>query len=120
MKLTALMVITTTRMVTAICWSLVRPSVVPWGAGSQVTSAPLHTRITPAATCPASLLIAPMPQRSSTKPMTTTRPPASSRPLAMSVSANTLLREGSWLATTSPATSPAYMANPPSRGVGTT
>ena len=38
----------------------------------------------------------------------------------MFVSANTLLREGSWLATTSAAASPPYMANPPSRGVGTT
>ena len=38
----------------------------------------------------------------------------------MFVSANTLFRAGSWLATTSPAARPAYMATPPSRGVGTT
>ena len=88
----------------------------PVGRGSQVTSAPLQTRITPAATWPTSLLITPIPQRSSTKPMTTIRPPASSRPLAMLVSANTLFREGSWLATTSPAASPAYMAKPRAAG----
>src|SRR5579875_1024806 len=93
MKLTALMVTTTTRMVSTVPWFGSRISVSPPGSGTQFSSAPLQTRIAPAATCPASLLTGPSPHRSSTTPTATMSPPA---------------------------TSPPYMARPPSSGIGTT
>ena len=52
----------------------------PLGSGTQESTTWLQTRMAPAATCAASLLIAPMPQRSSMIPVITSRPPASSRP----------------------------------------
>ena len=73
-----------------------------------------------AATCPASLLIALSPHRSSMNPTTTTNPPASSNPAAVFDPAawKGSCREVSRLATMSPATRPPYMASPPSSGVG--
>ena len=118
MKLTALMVTTTTRMVSAVAWSGVRASVPPPGSGSQLTSAPLQTSTPPAATWPASLEIGFRPHRSSAKPTSTMSPPASSSPAAIRLSTKTLrsglIRE----ATSSPAASPPYMARPPSSGTG--
>ena len=94
MKLTALMVATTTRMVSAVAWSWVKIRVPPPGSGSQLTWAPLQTTTAPAATWPASLLAGFRPHRSSTKPTTTMSPPASSRPDATRLPANTV-RSGS-------------------------
>ena len=78
----------------------------PPGRGSHGTIAPLQTRITAAATWPASLVIAPSPQRSSTKPMSTTTAPASSSPLPTRVPWNTVLSGNIREATSSPAAIP--------------
>ncbi len=75
-----------------------------------------------AATWAASRLIALSPHRSSAKPTTTTRPPASSSPVWLRDPAvrNGSCTKESRLAISSPATRPPYMARPPSSGVGVT
>ena len=120
MKLIALIVTTTSRMVSVTLRSGSSENTPPFGSGSQGSAWPLQTRMPAAATCPASLLIALSPHRSSAKPMSTTRPPASSSPASLRDPA---VRKGSCtkdsrLASSSPATSPPYMARPPSSGVG--
>ena len=52
----------------------------PPGSGTQDSTTWLQTRMPPAATWAASLLMAPIPHRSSMMPVTTSRPAASSRP----------------------------------------
>ena len=120
MKLTALIVATTTRIVSTMDWSGVADKILPPGSGTQPSSVPVATRIAPAATWPANLLIGLSPHRSSTIPMATIRPQASSSPCAIRVPAKTLFRGGSWAATSSPAARPPYIASPPSSGIGTT
>src|SRR6266487_439933 len=118
MKFTALMVATTTRIVSTIDSFGVRLNRWSCGSGKLDSWAPLATRIPPAATWPASLPSAFIPQRSSIMPITTIRPPASSRPLTRPLPGNTLRSGTSWLATSSPAASPRYIAMPPMRGIG--
>src|ERR1022692_137189 len=145
MKLMALMVITTSRMVSvtlrsgssgtppprgpALSGTLTILLVVrsgssgntpPLGVGSQGSAWPLQTRMPAAATWAASLLTAPRPHRSSTNPTTTTNPPASSSPAAVLDPAvwKGSCRKDSRPAISSPATRPPYMARPPSSGVG--
>src|ERR1019366_353577 len=80
MKLIALMVITTIRMVSVTLRSGSSGNSPPLGVGSQGSAWPLQTRMPAAATWAASLLTAPRPHRSSTHPTTTTNQPASYRP----------------------------------------
>ena len=120
MKLIALMVTTTMKMVSVTLRSGSSGNTPPLGIGSQGSAWPLQTRMPAAATWPASLLIALSPHRSSTNPTTTTRPPASSSPASVLDPAawKGSCRKESRLAISSPATSPPYMARPPSSGVG--
>ena len=83
MKFTALIVMTTIRIVRVKLRSGSSRNVSLPGNGIHGRYAPLHTRMPPAAICPASLLIAPIPNRSSTIPMSTSRPPASSSPVTV-------------------------------------
>src|ERR1700722_14171087 len=119
MKLIALMVTTTIRMVSVTLRSGSSGKNPPLGVGSQGSAWPLHTKMPAAATWPASLLIALSPHLSSTNPTSTTNPPASSSPA--SVRDPAVLKGSSKtespLAVSSPATSPPYMASPPSSGV---
>src|ERR1700732_4398984 len=120
MKLIALIVITTSKMVRGRLRPGSSETTPPLGVGSQGSDWPLQTRMPAAATCPASLLIALSPHRSSMNPTTTTNAPASSSPIAVfdPAARNGSCREVSRLATISPATSPPYMASPPSSGGG--
>ena len=120
MKLIALMVITTIKMVSVRLRSGSSENTPPPGVGSQGSDCPLQTRMPAAATWAASLLTAPRPHRSSMKPTTTARPPASSSPAAVfdPAARKGSCRNVSRLASSSPATRPPYMASPPSSGVG--
>src|SRR5579859_7760970 len=120
MKLTALMVMTTSRMVNVTLRSGSSEKICPFGVGSHGSDSPLHTRMPAAATCPASWLMALSPHRSSMKPTTASSPPASSSPSWVREPAawNGDCMNGSRLATSKPATRPPYIASPPSRGVG--
>ena len=80
MKFTALIVITTSRMVRISPSCGGSTNTPPLGSGTQESTTWLQTRMAPAATWAASLLIAPIPHRSSMMPVTTSTPPASSRP----------------------------------------
>jgi hypothetical protein len=121
MKLMAFMVTTTIRMVRVTLRSGSSENTPPFGVGSQGSDWPLQTRMPAAATWAASRLMALSPHRSSAKPTTTTRPPASSSPASLRDPAwNGSCKKESRLATSSPATRPPYMARPPSSGVGVT
>src|SRR5258708_15301152 len=67
---------------------------------------------------PASLPMAPIPQRSSIIPMTTIRPPATSRPTTRPVPWKASRSGTRRLATSRPTATPTYMATPPIRGMG--
>src|SRR3974377_1666177 len=79
MKLIRLIVTTMSKMVSVRLRSGSSENTPPLGIGSQGSDWPLQTRMPAAATCPASLLIALSPHRSSMNP-TPTRAPAR-RPL---------------------------------------
>ncbi len=95
MKLTALIVATTTRIVSRVDSSGVSPSVPPPGQGSQSSWVPVATRIAPAPIWATSCRIADRPQRSSMIPTTTSSAPASRRPGTIPVWAKPLRNGGS-------------------------
>ncbi len=88
------------------------------GSVRMSTCKPSSTMTPAATTCPASLVSASMPHRSSAAPSATMIPPATTV-ACTSEYANTRESAGSDPATRKPAQTPAYIARPPRRGVGT-
>ena len=101
-------------------WSSTMVPTPPIGMYSTLHATPMVTRTLAAVIWPANFVRASRPQRSSIRPISMIRPPATTTAGIPDEYTKPRVSAGNWDASKTAAATPTYIANPPMRGTGWT